>query len=232
MAPDPIPIRPATPTRTTAAIASAFTTTPISLALYAERHDLAPPYPTALPSSALTPYFLPQIADAVHSGAELVEAGDYSAVAAWGIPTPCLSPPPPPPQGQEEQQSPPPRQLPLLNEYLTQVSAAKRRHLPDPQCHPPHYDLKFLARNPSVPRVAGAVSAVVRPYLVRARGEGRSVWLEATSPAAVGVYEHWGFRVVEEMVIGRGKVGADGWPVREGGEGQGQGLRVWGMVFV
>ncbi len=81
------------------------------------------------------------------------------------------------------------------------------------------WHLSFLARNPGVERVEGAIKAVVQPFLERAREEGVPCWLEATNPRAVGLYEKFGFRVVEVIVLGEGKVGADGWPKEEGGEG-------------
>ncbi len=91
----------------------------------------------------------------------------------------------------------------------------------------PHYHLSFLARNPDHPaKTPGAISAVVLPFLDRAREEGVPVWLEATYPHAVSVYEHYGFRICEEVSVGKGKVNLEGWP-EEGGEG----VTAWGMVW-
>jgi hypothetical protein len=90
----------------------------------------------------------------------------------------------------------------------------------------PHYHLSFLARVPGREDVKGAISAVMLPFLAKARDEGVPVWLEATYPHAVVVYEHYGFRVCEEVTIGVGRVGADGWP-KVGGEG----VKAWGMLW-
>ena len=90
----------------------------------------------------------------------------------------------------------------------------------------PHWHLAFLARDPAKSDVKGAISAVMLPFLERAREEGVPIWLEATYPHAVAVYEHYGFRVCEEVVIGAGKVGPDGWPKEDG-----EGVRAWGMIF-
>jgi hypothetical protein len=90
----------------------------------------------------------------------------------------------------------------------------------------PHYHLSFLARVPGREDVKGAIRAVMLPFLAKAREEGVPVWLEATYPHAVAVYEHYGFRICEEVAIGVGKVGADGWP-KEGGEG----VKAWGMLW-
>lgn len=90
----------------------------------------------------------------------------------------------------------------------------------------PHYHLDFLARNPDIsPKVPGAISAVVRPYLARAKQEGLSVWLEATSLDVVPLYEYFGFRVMEEILVGKGKVDRSG-RLQTGGEG----VKAWLMV--
>lgn len=66
------------------------------------------------------------------------------------------------------------------------------------------------------------------PFLDRARAEGLPAWLEATTPQAVRVYEHFGFRVVEEIVVGSGKVDLAGWPAEDG---KGEGVTAWAMIF-
>ncbi|KAF2151507.1 hypothetical protein K461DRAFT_295553 [Myriangium duriaei CBS 260.36] len=219
--------------KTNAAIASAFTSAPISLALYVERNGLEPPYPQKLSRDVLEPYFWPQVENAVSAGAICIEAGDYSAVAIWGEPATTSQTPVTTTSGSSG------KPLPMLLEFLEKVEDAKKHFLatttmPDEhgntptQVTPlrPYYDLKFLARNPDVPRVSGAISAVVRPFLEKARTEGAVVWLEATGPAAVAVYTHFGFEVVERIVIGKGRVGVDGWP-QENGEG----VSIWAMIF-
>lgn len=234
---------PAAVSRITSAIASAFTKTPISLALWAEKYELSPPYPKCLSREALEPHFRPQVEEAAQSGAVCVEAGNYSAVAIWTVPN--SSPHRAPTSSTTAASIAPEKERPLLQEFVMKVDAAKRRFLTsgseadqaasnsstarsssEPPVMKPYYELKFLARNPEVPRVEGAISAVVRPFLERARNEGVPVWLEAADPAAVTVYEHFGFRVVERITTGVGKVSGDGWP-QDGGEG----ASVWGMLF-
>ena len=90
----------------------------------------------------------------------------------------------------------------------------------------PHYHLAFFARVPGREDVKGAISAVMLPFLAKARDEGVPVWLEATDPHAVAVYEHYGFRICEKVTVGVGRVGADGWP-KEGAEG----VTAWGMLW-
>ncbi len=116
--------------------------------------------------------------------------------------------------------------LPILKEYIAKSDAARARYL-DPQYRDRFWHLSFLARDPERRGGGkGAVSAVVRPFLERARAEAVPAWLESVDVHAVEVYEHYGFRVCEKMVMGEGVVGADGWP-QEGGDG----FVVWAMVF-
>lgn len=51
------------------------------------------------------------------------------------------------------------------------------------------------------------------------------MWLEATNAHAREVYEHFGFKVVGEVRIGKGVVGDDGWLKNDG-----EGVLVWGMI--
>jgi len=76
-----------------------------------------------------------------------------------------------------------------------------------------------------VPKIPGAISAVVLPYLARAEQDQLSVWLEATSLDVVTLYQHFGFRVLEEITVGVGRVDGSGAP-RKGGEG----VKAWLML--
>ncbi|RMZ91118.1 hypothetical protein DV736_g1647, partial [Chaetothyriales sp. CBS 134916] len=71
-----------------------------------------------------------------------------------------------------------------------------------------------------------AADAVVRPILDRAQQEGVPVWTEASTEASKAERERWGFRVAEELVVGKGKVDAKGL-LKQGGEG----VRVWAMIL-
>ena len=118
---------------------------------------------------------------------------------------------------------------PLRREYMEKVRAAKRMHIgiiDTTRQIRPHYTLEFLGRDPRVRKIPGAISAVVCPFLERARSGNVAVWLEATSLHARGVYEHFGFRVVETIVVGAGERDVNG-----SFEEHGPGVPVWGMVF-
>jgi hypothetical protein len=164
----------------------------------------------------------------------LTEAGDWAAVASWE--PPLYSGPP----FSRAKSNP----GPILSEWRVAVARMRAQYVgyaeegapgPGPEKGAPqeevrklksHYHLSFLARVPGREHVEGAVSAVMLPFLARAREEGVPVWLEATYPHAVAVYQHYGFQICEEVTIGVGRVGADGWP-REGGPG----VKAWGMLW-
>jgi hypothetical protein len=70
-----------------------------------------------------------------------------------------------------------------------------------------------------------SIKTLIRPVLALANKSGWPVCLEATSPRSRDVYAHLGFEVLEEMVLGRGKVDADG-----RGKDGGEGIKIWAMV--
>jgi ribosomal protein S18 acetylase RimI-like enzyme len=76
-------------------------------------------------------------------------------------------------------------------------------------------------------RGRGLASALIRHYQSRATEAQLPIWLEATTAKSRDLYDRLGFEVVEEIVLGQGKVGADGLVVKAKGEG----VRVWGMVW-
>ena len=118
----------------------------------------------------------------------------------------------------------------LLNEWRTKVKQAKANALAERGTSTPpstdedsnqtsdsvqlrpFYHLSFLARNPNKPRVPGSINAVVTPFLERARAENVPAWLEATTPQAARLYMRYGFRVVDIISVGEGKLDAQGWP--------------------
>lgn len=207
-----------------------------------------PPYPSPLINYARRErHFANGILESAESGAELVQAGDWSAVALWESPSY---------QGKPFIESKA-RPGAMLNEWRSRVRAAKAKYLAAPafrsssdsqsstndsisqqSCRDaersdesqlrPYYHLSFLARNPSAPRVEGSINAVMTPFLDRAREEMVPAWLEATTPQAVRVYERHGFRIVEEIVLGKGKIDAQGWPTSDG---TGEGVTAWAMIF-
>ena len=196
-------------------IAASFANTALSRAFITEIDSTPPPYPApSINIARIRRHITPGITDGAHSGAELVEAGDFSALAVWettsyrGIPfTETL------------------RNVgPIREEWRLKVRRCKEKYIgletkqEGSEDFKPFYHLGFLARNPEQRAVPGAISAVVKPWLRRAEEEGVPVWLEATYVHAMEVYKHFGFRVVETIRVGVGARSKEGWP-EEGGEG-------------
>jgi len=170
-------------------------------------------------------------------GGALVEAGDASAVALWELPyssdnATTTSPSSGSTDKNPEEMKPTEGVLsPVKKEWKEVVRRAKEKHIGINKSRSewrinPHYHLDFLARNPHVPRVEGALSAVVLPFLGRAEQDELNVWLEATSPDIVPLYEYFGFRVVEEITVGVGTFDGHG-KAKEGGEG----VKAWLMLI-
>lgn len=210
-------------TRFLSGIASAFTSTTLTRAFLTETDNTPPPYPSPLLNKArILRHFSPGITSAARDNAILLEAGDYSALAVWettkytGVPFA--------------------HQLQTVGkirgEWRDRVHELKvkylgtRRNENGEEILNPHYHLGFLVRNPEVPPVTGAISAVTRPMLEEAVREGVPVWLEATYEHAVAIYEHYGFRTVEVVTVGAGSRNTEGWP-EEGGSG----TKGWAMIF-
>ncbi|ETI27444.1 hypothetical protein G647_09634 [Cladophialophora carrionii CBS 160.54] len=92
----------------------------------------------------------------------------------------------------------------------------------------PFYHLAMIARDPDAPAETSmaAFKACMDYFLGKAKQEGVPVWLETAAESAKDEYEKLGFRVCEEVVIGKGRVNAQGWP-QQGGEG----VRTWAMIW-
>ncbi|KAI5925681.1 hypothetical protein F4810DRAFT_26595 [Camillea tinctor] len=72
----------------------------------------------------------------------------------------------------------------------------------------------------------GLAGALIDRMKDLARRDGRPIWLEASTARSRRVYAKHGFADVDEVVVGRGRVDADG-KAKEGGEG----VTIWGMVW-
>jgi hypothetical protein len=202
-------------------IVSAFHETAITTAFIVDIDSTPPPYPSpSINSSRRRKHFEQGILDSAASGAELVHAGDWSAVALWepasfrGV-------------AFVDSKTKPGA---LLSEWRRKLAEVKKKHLSSSDNHDqlrPYYHLSFLARNPQAPKVPGSIAAVIEPFLERAREENVPVWLEATTKQAAKVYSHHGFRLVEEIVVGKGKVDSLGWPTSDG---RGEGVTMYPMI--
>ena len=162
-------------------IATSLHATPLTKYFIVEIDRAPPPYSSPLVDLAhRRKHFAAGIREESESGAELVEAGDWLAIAFWEPPsfkgTPFTN------IGPSER---------LRTEWGTRVAKVR--------LSTPHYHLQFLARTPAA---SGAITAVIQPFLDHARAEGVPAWLEAIDPRGVRIYEHYGFRVVAKVTFG------------------------------
>jgi hypothetical protein len=217
-------------------IAESFLATPLCVAIIADVDQLLPSTPhDVIDVKRSTLHFADKIQRLARDGAVMVQSGDWSAVAIWEPPNFRMV------------GEPANRNCALIEEWKELVKIIEAEHLgvqstengtsevdqsnnessksEEPKSNP-HWHLGFLARNPSVPTVPGAISALLRPFLDRAVADGVPAWLEATTPRAVSIYEHFGFRVVEKVTLGTGRFCEDGWP-----EIGGPGVNAWVMIF-
>lgn len=123
------------------------------------------------------------------------------------------------------------KQKPIFTDFIVKTEAAKRKHLypvlwknllssssnslknsmqqtsntqDGNSKHLLYWHLCVTSRDPSSPPVKGAVRAIIEPFVKKFVDEDdvAAVWLEAGSPRARDVYGWFGFRVVEEVVVG------------------------------
>lgn len=214
------------------ALCRAFRLTHLCIAFITEIDNTPPPYPSpSVDHARLVAHFSPGVLPAVQEhGAVMVEAGDFSAVAVWEPPTFAGVPFP------EKMRN----GRPIREEWANACKAAKEKYLgttvevvtadDGSQTRTtkikPFYHLWILGRDPDAPVVPGAVSAVVKPFLARAKEEALPVWLEATTKHAAAIYEHYGFVIVEELTVGQGRRDQDGWPKMDG-----PGVTAWAMIY-
>ncbi|KAL1979667.1 hypothetical protein VTN96DRAFT_5394 [Rasamsonia emersonii] len=140
-------------------------------------------------------------------GAELVEAGNWAAVAVWFPPDVNYIPPDIDRSWQER-------------EFWEAFTPVRQQHLRGRK----HWYLNLLGRHPERSE-RGVVRALIDPYLERARAQGVPVWLECMSEHGRQVYEHLSFRTVAEVRLGVGKVNASGEP-----DEKGEGLTLYAMM--
>lgn len=66
----------------------------------------------------------------------------------------------------------------------------------------------------------------MKHYQEKAQAENLPIWLEATTPDSRNLYLSLGFQEIEEVILGKGKVMADGTP-KTGGSGVPLYAMVW-----
>ncbi|MBL8163866.1 MAG: GNAT family N-acetyltransferase [Anaerolineae bacterium] len=94
-----------------------------------------------------------------------------------------------------------PRAIPIFSRF----ESMQKRYAPEP-----HYYLQTISVAPRA-QGKGLASRLIRPFLMKADAERVSVYTETMTPSNVGLYEHYGFRTVEQYDV------------------PGQDLHVWGF---
>ncbi|KAL4947110.1 hypothetical protein BDW69DRAFT_190496 [Aspergillus filifer] len=161
-----------------------------------------------IPADVVGPHFRKNVTTRVGLGVELVEAGDFAAVAVWFPPGVSIST-----DGIADAK---------ILDYLDSLVSIRKEHLQGRK----HWYLNLIWRHPQrtepggsfVVQVVqlpskitscdltgtGAVRAVIEPYMEKAREQGVPLWLEAINDHARDVYQRFGSRIVAEVHVGAG----------------------------
>ena len=110
--------------------------------------------------------------------------------------------------------------------YGLVCDAAKARHLDFSGAVKEKYYYVFIIGAGDEARGQGCGSRLMSEVRERCKRENMPCWLESTTEGSRRLYERLGWETKEEIVLGAGKVGADGM-VKEGGEG----VKIWGMLY-
>jgi len=78
---------------------------------------------------------------------------------------------------------------------FSRFEAMQKQYAPEP-----HYYLNTIAVLPEA-QGKGLASQLIKPFLAKADAEGVSVYTETMTPANVGLYEHYGFQVMEQYRV-------------------------------
>ncbi|KIW91885.1 uncharacterized protein Z519_07855 [Cladophialophora bantiana CBS 173.52] len=235
-------------------LSRSYLTTPLTTAFITEIDNSSPTADVSqvMTPERLTKHFTLGITAAAKSNVVLVESGDFTAAALFEPPDFCGIPPSqarrnPGPILQEWRSTA--RMLkakylsiPDQGEHSYDQPAAPSQSSGAPSEDPypadfnkdidfetrPFYHLAMIARDPDAPpdKSRKAFKACMDYFLNKARDEGVPVWLETASESAMKEYEGMGFRVCEQVVIGKGRVNEKGWPT-EGGKG----VVTWAMIW-
>jgi hypothetical protein len=135
----------------------------------------------------------------------------------------------------------------LIREYWEKFAVLKKKHMGDRE----YWYLNLIGRDPKRNDkgelrlfldaktiisinlmfyvdiiLTGAIRALFEPYLKQAQEANVPAWLEATNTHARDVYAHFGFQVVEEVIIGKGIAAKNG-----NLEVDGEGVVLYGMIL-
>jgi hypothetical protein len=110
----------------------------------------------------------------------------------------------------------------MLSEFQPLSDAMKAKALAGQEGY---YYVFFVATRMDS-RGRGLCSTIMRKYQEIASRDLLPIWLEATTETSMNLYLKLGWEVIDAIVLGKGKAGADGAQCKDGG-----GLKVWGMIW-
>lgn len=110
----------------------------------------------------------------------------------------------------------------MVSDLLPFTKASKAKALSKNERY---YYIFFLGTS-SEDRGRGYCSQLVRHYHEIAGKLGLPIWWEAGAEHCWKLYKRLGFVTVDEIMVAKGKAGADG-NAQVGGEG----VRIWGMIW-
>ena len=87
------------------------------------------------------------------------------------------------------------RLLPRALKIFPRFEAMQTRYAPDP-----HYYLQTISVSPSA-QGQGLASQLIKPFLAKADAAGVSAYTETMTPSNMSLYEHYGFRTMEEYAV-------------------------------
>lgn len=235
-------------------LSRSYITTPLTTAFITEI-DATPSSATrseVITPERLTKHFTLGITAAARSNVVLAESGDFTAAALWEPPDFCGIPPSqarrnPGPILQEWRKAARDLKAKYLSvpdqgphSYDQPAAPSQSSGAPSEDPYPadfnkdidyetrPFYHLAMLAKDPekNAKESFAAVVAVFDVFLNKAKEESVPVYLETALEESKKEYEELGFKVAEEVVIGKGRVDSTGWP-KEGGEG----VRTWALLY-
>jgi GNAT superfamily N-acetyltransferase len=115
----------------------------------------------------------------------------------------------------------------MFLDYLASTDASKRKGLRDSNGKAvKKYHYCFLIVTDSQFRGRGLASTIIERYKAKAYEDGWPMWLEATTSQSRDMYARIGFKIVEELRLGKGTHAENGAELTGG-----PGVPVWAMMW-
>ncbi|CZR67316.1 uncharacterized protein PAC_17215 [Phialocephala subalpina] len=119
----------------------------------------------------------------------------------------------------------------MIFEFSPMTDRCKRKGMPGIKNY---YYVFFTATHTSA-RGQGLCPKLLKHWQEISARDKFPLWLEATTEKSMRVYSRCGFEIVEELRLGKGKVGTNGLPIDAAGRKSAKeelvGVPIWGMVW-